>query len=420
MHPSRGLLSAGMLACAGTALAQLTFETDATLHDYPSLKDGSAKYNPPWCEMGYDSLDLNSVTSYCSIDKTTCGACLNVCGSKGCKYLLAMDRCTRTDGQLDMSVGAGQEIGGATTGHLKVKVTQVDASYCQHIWNGQMFFSWQVPSGSLATLQSMIVNGATTASYLDPATRVPIITSHQSSPTLATTTSSTEAAPTTKDSALEETEAASMYSTPTSSQVTSEDLAPVETASLSAETSASYSVLSESAAISTDASSDTATDVVADSNDSGEPTTTENEASAPTTDGSLAGESEDYTTLTTTVPGSTIYYTITGCPPGATNCPKSLQSIGTSTLTNTVETTVVVSTYATLYPSGSTETGDSDDSLDTPDAKASSGLSAGDITERHEIVAPAKRSNAPGYTASKSLKAIMALIGLSAIVIMAL
>ncbi|KAK0663205.1 Serine-rich adhesin for platelets [Lasiodiplodia hormozganensis] len=235
MHPTRLLLSTGVLACAGTALAQLNFETDATLHDYPSLADGRGKYNPPWCEVGYDSLDLNSITSYCAIDKSTCGACLNVCGSKGCKYLLAIDQCSRSDGLLDMSTGAGQEVGGATTGHLQVKVTQVDASKCEHIWNGQMYFSWAAPYGGLATLKSMIDSEPKTANRV-----VDYTTSSQSSLTLVSSTSSAKASsiesPSTK--ALS-TEVSSTVAKPVSeSSVTTETKAASESSSFT-ETKAS-------------------------------------------------------------------------------------------------------------------------------------------------------------------------------------
>lgn len=136
MSSLSSLVLAGMLASAGTVMAQgLNFETDATQHDYPSLADGSAKYNPPWCEMGYDSLDLNSITAYCAIEKSQCGTCLNVCGSVGCKYMLVIDQCARgPDGLLDLSTGAGMEICGSDTGHADVTATQVDARNCLHIW----------------------------------------------------------------------------------------------------------------------------------------------------------------------------------------------------------------------------------------------------------------------------------------------
>ncbi|KAL0259072.1 hypothetical protein SLS55_006577 [Diplodia seriata] len=524
MPSFRGLL---LLAGAGTALAQLNFETDATLHDYPSLADGRAKYNPPWCEMSYDSLDLNSITSYCAIDKSTCGACFNVCGSKGCKYLLAMDQCSRTDGLLDMSVGAGQEIGGATTGHLQVKVTQVDASNCAHIWNGQMFFSWEAPYGGLATLKSLMDGEATTVNYVASSTSVPVLTSSESSSTLATATSSAEAEPVSEASVSKETEATSVYSasadpavtseyssTVAEPKATSEDPAPVETASLSVETSPSYSIFetsktvhseatasnepgstpaatllsssapfsnssiaatassSASAAIPTDDGSDSGTDVSAESNGSGGPTTTRSEQSV--------SESEDCVTVTSTVPGSTIYYTvtsghssskataqspsstavsilaeiaasdsttkatttirststvwytqtttITGCPSGVTNCPESLRTTGTSTLTSAVQTTVVASAYATLYPSGpghwnGTGMDGSHDAVDIPHAEASSHAYAAEVKENHKMVAPfthAKRSSAPASAGGQGSKVIMALGGLTALIIMAL
>lgn len=135
MFSVRGLIAAGMLACADTALAQLNFDTDATLHDYPSLADGHGHNNPPWCEIDYSSVDLNSVTAYCAIDKSTCGACLQVCGSVGCKYMLAIDQCSRSDGLLDLSTGAGMEICGSDTGHHQVEATQVEAAKCEHIWS---------------------------------------------------------------------------------------------------------------------------------------------------------------------------------------------------------------------------------------------------------------------------------------------
>lgn len=137
MHTNQTIAPPSILAYILFSIAsasELYFSTDATLHDYLSYADGRAEGNPPWCEVSYNSLDLDSVTAYCDIDKTTCGTCLNVCGSNGCKYLLAIDRCTRSDGLLDISTGAGGDICGSETGHHQVTVEKVSASNCLHIW----------------------------------------------------------------------------------------------------------------------------------------------------------------------------------------------------------------------------------------------------------------------------------------------
>lgn len=174
-------LQLSLAAILATASAgSLSFETDATLHDYMSYSSGVADSNPPWCEVSYASLDLSSVTAYGSVTKDSCGDCLEVCGSTGCKHLLVIDQCSRGDGGLlDISTGAGQQICGAITGHCSVTAKAVDASHCSHIWDGKMFFPYTPFYGGFSKLKQIVdgKGGAAAGSSAAVETSTPLPTS---------------------------------------------------------------------------------------------------------------------------------------------------------------------------------------------------------------------------------------------------
>ncbi|GME33538.1 hypothetical protein GTA08_BOTSDO01493 [Neofusicoccum parvum] len=467
MHSLSGLVFAGMLASAGTALAQLHFTTDATLHDYPSLADGRANNNPPWCEMNYDSLDLNSVTAYCAIDKSTCGACLNVCGSAGCKYMLAIDQCSRGDGLLDISTGAGPEICGDNTGHHQVTATQVDAHNCEHIWNGKMFFDYQAPYGGLATLKSILDGdqAATSSVSIAEYTKVPDATTTAKAVAPSSTFSTTS-------SVAVETQPSVMSAPVETIQPVSQPAysAPVESASsvVSTTTNQPWSVPSVAAysSIAPFGNSSANASVPA-----AIPTTYDSTTGALVDAESNVGATkscEDSFTVTTTVPGSTVYVTvtstygngaavgsstmspeepssatdgvlaetaagstskatttvrststlwitrtttITGCPSGVTNCPESLQTTGLTTVTSAVETTVVPvanPTGAYSYPSVSgvwngTQAGMTHTPLSIPDAAAASADAYAAEVKARGVMAAPLAKRSAASTASGSI-----------------
>ncbi|KAH7042685.1 hypothetical protein B0J12DRAFT_205918 [Macrophomina phaseolina] len=478
------LISLGMLACAGAAMARLNFETDATLHDYPSMAGGAGANNPPWCEVAYAGLDLNSITAYCAIDKSTCGTCLEVCGSVGCKYMLAIDQCSRGDGLLDISTGAGMEICGSDTGHHQVKATQVDAAKCQHIWDGNMYFSYQAPYGGLATLASLI-NGEQQSG---PAAG----TGEATEALTSTATTSIISSSTSTSTSSSETEPVSVYSAPAqtlppSTPVPAPSYSSPDTETVSA--AESFTVVSSNSPWSIPSS--TAFSAVAPFANSSAPVVpvatpsldgSNNQAPSVTKQGGQASESIPVCsrpTVTVTVPGltqyvtvvatltngvedgdtspasstpgvlaesaasgpstssstttirstSTIWYTntitLTACPPGATNCPESLQAPGLTT-----QATVVPSVAASIYypiASGAwngTQPSNTHRPVDIPNAAAASaGAYAAEVKARAAVPASfphAKRSAASYSAGSKGWEAIFALSSLTAALVIAL
>ncbi|KAK8164755.1 hypothetical protein BKA80DRAFT_73971 [Phyllosticta citrichinensis] len=149
-------LSLATVLATASAVSLDNLQTDATLHDYMVYQSGVADSNPPWCEVPYSSLDLSSVTAYGGVTKNTCGSCIQVCGSVGCKHLLVIDQCSRPDGQLDISTGAGQQVCGATTGHCQVSVKSAGAQNCAHIWDGRMFYDYTPLYGGFSELKKYV------------------------------------------------------------------------------------------------------------------------------------------------------------------------------------------------------------------------------------------------------------------------
>jgi len=127
-----------------------------TLNDYPSFADGRADNNPPTCGMSYKDLNLDRITALGGlVAGSDCGKCAHVCGSAGCEYFLVVDLCTLEAGHLDISTGGGMGVVGCDTGVYQVSVEYVDQSNCAGIWNGDMFWSWDKPTGELAKLASI-------------------------------------------------------------------------------------------------------------------------------------------------------------------------------------------------------------------------------------------------------------------------
>lgn len=464
MFSVRGLIAAGMLACADTTLAQLNFDTDATLHDYPSLADGHGHNNPPWCEIDYSSVDLNSVTAYCAIDKSTCGACLQVCGSVGCKYMLAIDQCSRSDGLLDLSTGAGMEICGSDTGHHQVKATQVEAAKCEHIWNGHMYFSYATPYGGLATLASLL-GGATATSNPVAVTKTPESepVSVYSAPVASIPASMPIPVPSYVSSEISSVSVAESFTLVSTNQPWT---VPTSTAySVIPPFSNSTSVASAPVAVPTNNSNADTPSVSAFGGAFGETNTACNGASTTTvtipgstvyvtvtatrgngagasnpgiqytpssTDGVLAetaaGDSTSSKTTTirsTSTVWTTRTTTITGCPSGVTNCPASLQTPSLSIQTTAIETTVIPSAGPSLtYPGVSgiwngTQASSTHRPIDIPNAAAASaGAYVAQVKARDAIAAPmphAKRSAASTSTGPKNWETVLALSGLTAV-----
>lgn len=226
--------------------------------------------------------------------------------------------------------------------------------------------------------------------------------------------------------------------------------------------------------IPTNDDSDTKTDLGLDPNGAGGRMMIGNQESGSRTVTSLDGESEECVTITSTIPGSVIHYTVTigrgsqktinqspssttqgvfaesaasdstriattlvrststiwytqtsistGCLSGGTECPESLRTTCTSTLLSAVRTYMAVPIYAT--PSqGGPDNINGMHAIGTPNAEESAGAHVTGIKERSEVLAPAphaKRSAAPAPAGSHIWEAIMALSGLIALAVLAL
>ncbi|KAK7510497.1 uncharacterized protein IWZ02DRAFT_492498 [Phyllosticta citriasiana] len=216
-------LSLAALMATVSAVSLDNMQTDATLHDYMVYASGIADSNPPWCEVSYNSLDLSSVTAFGGVTKNTCGSCIEVCGTVGCKHLLVIDQCSRPDGQLDISTGAGDQICGQTTGHCQVDVKSADAKNCAHIWNGRMFYDYTPLYGGFGELKKYVDNkgGAVASSAPAPSsveTSAPAPTSFVfPTSSVASPTSSPVVLSTSSPAPVESSFPASVFTPPTSS-----------------------------------------------------------------------------------------------------------------------------------------------------------------------------------------------------------
>jgi hypothetical protein len=104
---------------------------EISVENYPQI-GASAPFNPPWCEMPWSELNLNRITAVQQMTKSECGKCLQVCGSSGCQYVMAVDK--GGDG-LDLSTGCSINVIGNNNGRGYATWHDVSSSYCNGIWS---------------------------------------------------------------------------------------------------------------------------------------------------------------------------------------------------------------------------------------------------------------------------------------------
>ncbi|BFZ61836.1 hypothetical protein YB2330_002913 [Saitoella coloradoensis] len=227
-----GYLSVALLAAAAsTAAASLSGSQTVTEHDYPSYSDGSAVNNPPYCGLTYTytSLNLNYVTAVQPIDASTCGSCLKVCGSTGCRYFLAIDKGGRG---LDVSTGGAIEVFGQNTDPAPAEWEVVDPGFCEFVWSGVTGYDERAnadgtAAGSAVT-SSEAVNVVVTAATEGAATTTEAAVVAETT-SLSTSTSSSETTTSSSSTAATALSPVVLYSNTTlliSSPTTSSMVAP--------------------------------------------------------------------------------------------------------------------------------------------------------------------------------------------------
>ena len=121
------MLSFGFLPVTASTVGAASISVE----DYPEIGP-SAPNNPPFCGMPWSQLNLNFITAVEGLQQSECGTCLQVCGSSGCVFALAVDR--GGDG-LDLSTGCSTNVIGNSDSRGYAEWQAVDSTNCNGIWN---------------------------------------------------------------------------------------------------------------------------------------------------------------------------------------------------------------------------------------------------------------------------------------------
>ena len=85
------LLFLPLLTAAAAAAGTLQGKGWVLFRDFPGIFAASV-WAQPWCNYSYAHLDLDRIATVQDLTADQCGACMWVCGARGCTHVMAVDR----------------------------------------------------------------------------------------------------------------------------------------------------------------------------------------------------------------------------------------------------------------------------------------------------------------------------------------